>query len=498
MIRVSVCLLFIGLSLSSWTAEKLSSGLLAKGTEWETAFYQRDSGVAGPVVFITGGVHGNEPAGARAAEQIRHWPIKKGRLIVVPKVNKPGLMADIRYLPGKPKELRDLNRNFPKTKEKPVARDMPASALWDLLKKHKPDWYIDLHEGYDFHQINSDSVGSSIIDAKGKLANAIVPKMLEAVNATITDPKKKLVRLRYPVNGSVARAAHEQLQAASMILETTRKDQPLSKRTRQHRLMVNVLLNHLGMVEDSAHILVSEKSESLKIAIYDAGGAGGSGPRNLDKVFAGTKVVMRRVGAIDIREGVLDQFDLVIFPGGSGSKQAAALESSGREVVKKFINQGGGFVGICAGAYLAASNYKWSLGISNHKTFCKSFEIPEVGRKSMWYRGASAPVKMELTEEGKKILGEVKGIFDVRYHNGPIMSAMGKEGLGNFRTLANFRSEVSRYKPQEGTMINSPAIIVGEFGKGRVLCISPHPESTADLYKLVQNAVRWTVPPGLN
>ena len=220
--------------------------------------------------------------------------------------------------------------------------------------------------------------------------------------------------------------------------------------------------------------------------------------RNLDKVFAGTKVVMRRVGAIDIREGVLDQFDLVIFPGGSGSKQAAALESSGREVVKKFINQGGGFVGICAGAYLAASNYKWSLGISNHKTFCKSFEIPEVGRKSMWYRGASAPVKMELTEEGKKILGNVKGIFDVRYHNGPIMSAMGKEGLGNFRTLANFRSEVSRYKPQEGTMINSPAIIVGEFGKGRVLCISPHPESTADLYKLVQNAVRWTVPPGVN
>ncbi|MDP6905429.1 MAG: succinylglutamate desuccinylase/aspartoacylase family protein, partial [Verrucomicrobiota bacterium] len=229
--RAAPCLLFIGLSLSSWAAEKLSSGLIAKGTEWETPFYQRDSGVDGPVVLITGGVHGNEPAGARAAEQIRHWPIKTGRLIVVPKVNQPGLMADIRYLPGKPKELRDLNRNFPKTREKPSARDMPAAALWELLKKHKPDWYIDLHEGYDFHQINSDSVGSSIIDAKGKLANAIVPKMLETVNATIADPKKKLVRLRYPVNGSVARAAHERLGAASMILETTKKDQPISKRT---------------------------------------------------------------------------------------------------------------------------------------------------------------------------------------------------------------------------------------------------------------------------
>jgi len=495
MSRVTSFIIFIGLSLSSWAAEKLSSGLIAKGTEWETAFYQRDSGVDGPVVLITGGVHGNEPAGARAAEQIRHWPIKKGRLIIVPKVNKPGLMADIRYLPGKSKELRDLNRNFPKTKEKPVARDLPASALWDLMEKNKPDWFIDLHEGYDFHQINSDSVGSSIIDAKGKLANAIVPKMLEAVNATITDPKKKLVRLRYPVNGSVARAAHERLKAASMILETTKKDQPISKRTRQHRIMVHTLLLHLGMVNKGAtHVLVPSKAEGLKIAVYDAGGVGGKGPRNLDKVFEGNKVILRRVGAIDIRAGILGQFDLVIFPGGSGSKQAAALEAEGREVVKKFIDQGGGFVGICAGAYLAASNYKWSLGISNHRTFCKSIDLPEIGRKSMWYRGTSTPVKMELTEEGRKILGDVKGIFDVRYHNGPIMSAMDKKGLGAFRSLATFRSEVSRYKPQEGTMVNTPAIIVGEFGKGRVLCISPHPESTPGLYKLVQNAIRWTVP----
>ena len=411
---------------------------------------------------------------------------------MVPKVNKPGLMADIRYLPGKPKDLRDLNRNFPKSEQEPAAKDTPASALWELLRVSKPDWFIDLHEGYDFHQINSDSVGSSIIDVKGKLADAIVPKMLEVVNASITDKRKKLVRLRYPVNGSVARAAYERLGAVSMILETTKKDQPISKRTRQHRIMVHTLLMHLGMVnKEAVHVFVPPKTEGLKIAVYDAGGVGVSGPRNLDNVFAYKKVILRRVGAVDIKAGILNQFDLVIFPGGSGSKQAAALEVEGREVVKKFINQGGGYVGICAGAYLAASNYQWSLGISNHKTFCESIDLPGIGRKSMWYRGASAPVKMELTEEGRRILGNVKGVFDVRYHNGPIMSDMGKEGVEPFRSLATFRSEVSRYKPQEGTMVNTPAIIVGEFGKGRVLCISPHPESTAELYGLVRNAVLW-------
>ena len=320
-------------------------------------------------------------------------------------------------------------------------------------------------EGNDFHQLNSDSVGTSIIDTKGNLANEVVPKMLKAVNATITDPKKKFVRLRYPVDGSIARAAHERIGANSMILETTKKNQPISTRTRQHRLMVHVLLSHLGMVEkNSVHVLVPKKSKELKIAVYDAGGVGGTGPNSLDKVFAETKTHLRRVGAVDIRSSTLSQFDLVIFPGGSGSKQAAALRSDGRQIVKKFIEGGGGYVGICAGAYLAASNYEWSLGISNHKTFCKTINLPEIGPKSMWYRGPSAPVKMELTEEGKVILGSIKGSFEVRYHNGPIMSFMGKDELGPFRNLATFRSEVSKYKPQQGTMVNSPAIIAGEFG----------------------------------
>ena len=78
MIRAIPFLLFLGIGLNSLGAEKFSTGLLAKGTDWETPFYQRDSGIEGSIVFITGGIHGNEPAGARAAEQIRHWPIKRG------------------------------------------------------------------------------------------------------------------------------------------------------------------------------------------------------------------------------------------------------------------------------------------------------------------------------------------------------------------------------------------------------------------------------------
>ena len=491
--RLCGVLFGVWFAISAVAVGKVSSGLIAKGTKWETPFYHHDSGKPGPTIVITGGVHGNEPAGSRAAEQIQHWPITRGKLVVIPRVNNPGLREGTRFLPGEPPALRDLNRDFPKTDAPLAAKGVLAVALWKFIGEQKPDWFVDLHEGVDFHQINSKSVGSSIIDVKSKEANAVVPLMLSAVNADIKEPKKKLVRLRYPVDGSLARAVYERLKASAMILETTSKSQPLSNRVRQHRLMVHTLFTHLKIAGGPQHVMLPTNTKVMRVAVYDAVGVGSNGPRNLDRVFRGMKnIIVRRVGSEDISDGVLNQFDLTIFPGGSGSKQAAALELKGREAVQNFVKEGGGYVGICAGSYLAASNYKWSLGISNHKTYCETLELPEIGRKSMWYRGPSASVRMELTDEGRKILGDVNGVFDVRFQNGPIMSPMGKEGLGKFRTLANFRSEVSKYEPQKGTMVNTPAIIVGEYGKGRVLCISPHPESSTALYGLVQNGIRWT------
>ena len=70
-----------------------TSGTLGAGTTWETPWYVIDSGHDGPTVLITGGVHGNEPAGYRAAEQIRDWPISRGKLVVMPQINRLGLAA---------------------------------------------------------------------------------------------------------------------------------------------------------------------------------------------------------------------------------------------------------------------------------------------------------------------------------------------------------------------------------------------------------------------
>jgi len=172
------------------------TGLIAEGSAFQTRYWIVDSGVDGPKVLVTGGVHGDEPAGAVAADEIRCWPLVKGRLIFVPRCNVPGLEADTRDVPREPTELADLNRNFPLSGKEDAARGPLAKALWAFVREQRPDYTLDLHEGSDFRTAGSGSVGSSIIRVPHPETAALQDLMLAAVNATVADAEKRFARLR--------------------------------------------------------------------------------------------------------------------------------------------------------------------------------------------------------------------------------------------------------------------------------------------------------------
>jgi len=346
-------------SIHSGAETRYESGLLVEGTPAQIRYYIQTSSNPGPTVMIIGGLHGDEPAGAYAAGQIRYWPITRGTLIVVPRANVPALNATTRLTPGEPEELHNLNRNFSKAKGDGAPRGPVATEIWKLVTGHKPQWILDLHEGYDFHQINKDSVGSSIITFPIEENRQMAAKMLEAVNATIEQENKKFIELKMPHDGSLARAASEHMRINSMILEVTSKSQALSKRARQHRIMVHRFLRELEMIDENStvdHLTdrtdSRHKSGRTRIALYDAGGSSGKGvPRTRKLVTDDPELTVTLVGPEDIRNGALNQFNAVMFTGGSGSAQAKALGDDGRKKVKQFVDEGGGYLGICAGTF---------------------------------------------------------------------------------------------------------------------------------------------------
>ena len=63
-----------------------------------------------------------------------------------------------------------------------------------------------------------------------------------------------------------------------------------------------------------------------------------------------TDIKLTRITTEGILDGKLSEVDVLIHSGGSGSKQGNDLGEEGRKLVHQYIDQGGGFLGICAGA----------------------------------------------------------------------------------------------------------------------------------------------------
>jgi hypothetical protein len=99
---------------------------------------------------------------------------------------------------------------------------------------------------------------------------------------------------------------------------------------------------------------------------------------------------------------------------------------------------------------------------------------------------------MELTDAGKRVIGDFPENVNLQYRSGPIFSPAGGDDLPKYVSLALFRTETWEYEAQRGTMIDTPAIVASQFGKGRVLAFSAHPEMSDGLESLVKRAVLST------
>jgi glutamine amidotransferase-like uncharacterized protein len=219
-------------------------------------------------------------------------------------------------------------------------------------------------------------------------------------------------------------------------------------------------------------------SDRLRIGVYVDEGAGNSVKDLLNVLSKFEGISITKLKASDIRTGKLADLDLLMHPGGSGGGQGRHLGEDGREAIRGFVKSGGGFVGICAGSYLASSDYDWSLHILDAKV---------IDRKH-WNRGRGT-VEIALTESGRKLLGTESQKLSVHYAQGPLLAPANRPDIEDYETIATFETEVAKNGAPEGVMKGTTAIAKGKFGSGSVLCFSPHPELTNGLEDMVRIAI---------
>ena len=189
------------------------------------------------------------------------------------------------------------------------------------------------------------------------------------------------------------------------------------------------------------------------------------------------------VGPGDIYGGKLDELDVLIFPGGSGSRQNNSLGSGTLAKVVEFVRERGkGIVGICAGGYLVSSSEGYPcLRLIGADTMDREHD-----------KRGSALVRVSFTESGLEIFPEMSDYRYgyIQYHDGPVFVPPGDGGYGDCLELAVNESDVHQSGPP-GVTPGKAFLLCAEEGAGRVFACAGHPESTAGMRWMVPRMVRW-------
>jgi len=137
---------------------------------------------AGPVLFVSAAIHGDELNGVeiiRRLLKLKSLKSIRGVLIAVPIVNVHGFLDQSRYLPDR----RDLNRSFPGSSKGSI-----AARLANLFAKQivaKADYGIDLHTGA-INRTNLPQIRAHLDDARTlEIAKAFGAPVM--VNSDIRD-----------------------------------------------------------------------------------------------------------------------------------------------------------------------------------------------------------------------------------------------------------------------------------------------------------------------
>ncbi len=97
--------------------------------------------------------------------------------------------------------------------------------------------------------------------------------------------------------------------------------------------------------------------EDVRVAVYNDTGVLPSSATALLNMFQWMHAEVNYVNSTEIQQGVLNEYDIVVFPGGNPAYYSPDLGTIGRNAICQFIAGGGSYFGICGGSILGTNSY---------------------------------------------------------------------------------------------------------------------------------------------
>ncbi|MDD3985827.1 MAG: BPL-N domain-containing protein, partial [Methanobacterium sp.] len=173
-----------------------------------------------------------------------------------------------------------------------------------------------------------------------------------------------------------------------------------------------------------------------------------------------------------ISYSILSHYNVLVMPGGYSGKDY--IKTVNRGAIQKFVKNGHGYLGICAGAYAGSRNVD---GMYRGWGFA-----PNVYSKHPYYEGE---LKVKILDPGIKLFGS-NNTVTMAYYNGPAMYVKGGKAV----TFANADNNIG-YQ-------NYGAIVGDFYYKGRTILSGIHPELDPQHPSILARLVAWTAKISVN
>jgi len=201
------------------------------------------------------------------------------------------------------------------------------------------------------------------------------------------------------------------------------------------------------------------------VAIYSDRGVWSESVRAAEKMFPWMGHTVERVNARQIKNGVLENIQIFCVPGGNMYQYAEDLSSKGIENIRDFIQGGGGYVGICGGAYFASERVVWrgnQLPMMSLNLFPGTAQGPY---KEIIPYPDSGMCQVIIVEPTHPITQTEPDSAWMLYYWGP---ALIPENNAYVTILGRY------------DITNQPVMLALEYGQGRAFLIGTHPEIEED------------------
>jgi len=248
-------------------------------------------------------------------------------------------------------------------------------------------------------------------------------------------------------------------------------------------LFLSVLL-FLFISNSDIYAQTQATKDKLVVGVFSGNGASATCiVETLEALKIDTGIIPIAVSASDIQSNTLNDIDVLIFPGGSGSKELNNLGQSGADMVHKFVKERGkGIVGICAGGYLLSSTPGYpSLELSSAKNIDRAH-----------YDRGRGLVEFQLNKEGYQVFPELENnsLF-LQYYDGPILQPV--DSLNKkYTELGTYVTDIHPHKGYPSDITPGKSILLRELiGKGRLFIVTGHPEATPGMRWMVPRMARW-------